>query len=234
MKRSTRRRLDLAGQWDLAFDNEKVGHAAGWAAGAWPAVMSEVVQAPALWTVTHPDKTGIGYYRRTFEIPADWRGQVARLCLGGVSYRLDAWLNGVYIGSHEGAYTPFSFDVSQAMRAGSQNEVVLRVASLAKNEAVDGMLLQQCPASKQSWYYIEAGLWGDVYLEALPPLWCEAVAIDPDLLGRRVSRWACRRGIPALRAMRSMIFCIVFDVIGPCFPPMKKLSVVASVRTKVL
>jgi beta-galactosidase len=181
-----RQRIDLAGQWDLAFDDDDVGVQNGWPAGGWPAAASAVIHVPALWTVTHPQRTGIGFYRRRISVARDWDGQVVRLCVGGASYRLDAWVNGVYAGSHEGAYTPFWLDVTRAVRAGSSNEVVLRVASLSKTEAVDGLLLQRCPASKQSWYYIEAGVWGDVYLETLPPCWCEAASIFPDLRGQGI------------------------------------------------
>ena len=186
MNNSMRQRLYLTGQWDWMFDGSGAGLSAGWMAGQWPAG-SESMAVPALWTVTHPDKVGIAFYRKQFSVPASWAGRTLRLHIGGASYRLDAWLNGVYIGSHEGAYTPFSFDVSQAARTGAENELVLRVASLAKDRAVDGLMLQQCPASKQSWYFIEAGLWGEVYLEALPLIWCGAVSIDPDLQRRRIT-----------------------------------------------
>jgi len=183
---SARRRLDLAGEWNLAFDANGAGLSSGWAAGNWPQDACESVKVPALWTVTHPDKVGIGFYHKTVEIPVEWHGRVVRLCIGGASYRLDAWLNGRYVGSHEGAYTPFSFDVTGAACFGASNELVLRVASLCKTQAVDGLVLQHCPASKQSWYYIEAGLWGDVYLEALPTSWCEAIAVEPDVQRERV------------------------------------------------
>lgn len=186
MEQDMRQHLDLNGVWHLAFDGLGVGVTNGWPAGAWPAEQAEAVAVPALWTVTHPEQTGVAFYRRLFAAPAGWRGQSVRLCVGGAAYRLDAWLNGRYLGSHEGAYTPFWLDVSGALRYGGQNELVLRVASLSKTAAVDGLLLPQCPASKQSWYYIEAGLWGDVCLEAHNPVWCEALAVWPDLAGRRV------------------------------------------------
>jgi hypothetical protein len=184
VEHSTRQRLHLAGKWDLAFDSAGEGLSAGWPA-AWPG-NSETVAVPALWTVTHPDVTGVGFYRKVFAVPAAWAGQVVYARFGGASYRLDAWLNGTYIGGHEGAYTPFAFDITRALRTGADNALVLRVASLSKTGPVDGLLLHQCPASKQLWYYIEAGLWGDVYLEARPPLWCEAVSVEPDLERRNV------------------------------------------------
>ena len=86
-----------------------------------------------------------------------------------------------FLGSHEGAYTPFWFDATTAARIGAENELVVRVAGLSRKTDVDGQPLQQAPASKQSWYYIESGLWGDVAVEAVPLLSCHDVVIQPDL-----------------------------------------------------
>lgn len=181
-----RARLALAGPWQLAFDPRDDGIRGRWMAGNWPEAGSAWVEVPALWNVTHPDAEGVGFYRRVFAIPPGWQGKVLRLHFEGASYRAEVWLNGWYVGSHEGAYTPFSLDVTAAARVGGENELVVRVASLARACDVDGMPLSQCPASKQSWYYTHGGLWGEVYLEALPVLSCRAVAIEPDLERERI------------------------------------------------
>lgn len=177
----SRRRQDLSGPWQLAFDPGEEGVRSHWMAGNWPLAKAEPVQVPALWDVTHPDAEGVGFYRRAFAVPADWQGGVLRLHFGGASYRAEVWLNGVFAGSHEGAYTPFDLDVTSLARAGAENELVVRVAALSKTRDVDGMALNQSPASKQSWYYTHGGLWGEVYLEALPRLSCRALSVEPDL-----------------------------------------------------
>jgi beta-galactosidase len=177
----SRARLDLSGPWQLAFDLGGEGIRDGWMAGSWPEARSDRVQVPAIWNITHPDAEGVGFYRKAFTIPADWRGEVLQLRFGGVSYRAEVWLNGVYVGSHEGAYTPFRFDVTSLARAGAENQLVVRVAALCKTEDVDGMVLRESPASKQSWYYTHGGLWGAVYLEALPRTHCQSVVVEPDL-----------------------------------------------------
>jgi hypothetical protein len=176
-----RERLDLAGGWQLAFDPDGQGARAGWPPGRWPEARAERVQVPAIWNVTHPDADGIGYYRRTFAVPVGWAGRVVRLNVGGASYRLEAWVNGRFVGSHEGSYTPCRFEVTGAIRPGEENELVLRVTSLSRTRAVDGMVLREMPAAKQSWYYAYGGLWGEVALEAVSPLRCESIAVEPDL-----------------------------------------------------
>ena len=176
-----RDRIDLAGTWQLAFDPEGQGIIDGWTSGAWPEDRAESTQVPSVWERTHPDAEGVGFYRRVFTVPVDWAQRVLYLRFGGASYRTEVWLNGHYLGSHEGAYTPFRFDATSAARIGAENELVVRVAGLSRKRDIDGMPLQQMPASKQSWYYIESGLWGDVSLEAVPRLSCHDVAIQPDL-----------------------------------------------------
>jgi beta-galactosidase len=184
---SSRARLDLSGSWQLAFDPGGEGIRSGWMAGNWPEENWDRVQVPALWNVTHPDIEGVGFYRKAFAVPSDWRGKVVQLRFGGVSYRAEVWLNGVYVGSHEGAYTPFTFDVTSMIETDSENRLVVRVAGLSKVKDVDGMALRESPASKQTWYYTHAGLWGEVCLDALPMLSCQAVIVEPDLAREAVS-----------------------------------------------
>src|SRR5439155_7195159 len=181
-----RARLNLAGSWQLAFDSERIGLQAGWVSGRWPDAVSDVVQVPSIWNVTHPTIEGVGFYRKRFNLPADWAGQALRLHFGGASYAVTVWLNERFVGSHEGAYDPFEFDVTSPCRFGLDNELVVRVAGVARTGTVDGHLLQQVPASKQSWYYTYSGLWGDVYLEAVPAISCQSLVVEPDLRRERI------------------------------------------------
>jgi hypothetical protein len=177
----SRARLNLAGAWQLTFDPDRIGLRDGWVSGRWPEAQSHAEHVPSIWNVKHPAAEGIGFYRRLFVLPADWAGRVIRLHFGGASYAAAVWFNACYAGSHEGAYDPFVFDVTALCRPGADNELVVRVAGLARTVAVDGLSLLQVPASKQSWYYTYGGLWGEVYLEAAAPLWCESLFVEPDL-----------------------------------------------------
>jgi hypothetical protein len=178
---STRSELDLSGDWQIVFDPHEAESRPGWSDGHWPEARSERIQVPAIWNIAFPDAGSVGYYRKVFDLPADWDGKAIQLHFEGVSYRAEVWLNGRFAGAHMGAYTPFSLDVTSLVNRGSANELVVRVASLSRTKDVDGMVLKFLPASKQGWYYIFGGIWGKVVLEALPLVACEAVAIDPDL-----------------------------------------------------
>ncbi len=52
------------------------------------------------------------------------------LHFGAVSYRADVWLNGAYIGAHEGGYTPFAFDVTDILGEGDNFLIVKADARL--------------------------------------------------------------------------------------------------------
>jgi beta-galactosidase len=79
-------------------------------------------------------KDGLGLYRRTFRIPAAWRGD-RRLCLRfeGVAFGFDAWVNGKKIGgSSASAYNPHTFDITDALLADPAADNVLAVQVTTK------------------------------------------------------------------------------------------------------
>jgi len=191
--------IDLSGEWQIVFDPETEGLKESWHAGSWPQGRSLPVQVPGIWNLSYPDAEGIGFYRSSFEVPEDWQDRAVLLNFQGVMYRCDVWLNGEYLGSHEGGFTPFSLEAHAHLYPGQENVLVVRVAGLSKEKAVDGLVLQHCPASKQSWYYVYAGIWGKVALEARAWAAREAAWVDPDLQNERAQlhvRLCNRRSAP--------------------------------------
>ena len=178
---TARDRLDLPGTWHLAFDPDGEGSRQGWMNGRWPAGRAEAAHVPGLWNLTHPDYAGAGWYRTMVDLPGDWANRMVRLHVGGASYRTEAWLNGQFLGTHEGAYTAFWFDATAAARLSEPNELVIRVTSLSLTRSIDGMALREMPVSKQWWLYPEGGLWGGAWFESVPLLSCAAISIEPDL-----------------------------------------------------
>lgn len=67
------------------------------------------------------------FYRRTFTVADSLQSKTALLKFLAVNYIADVWLNGTYLGWHEGGYTPFAFDISGALRYDSANVLVVRV-----------------------------------------------------------------------------------------------------------
>lgn len=184
-KTPLRSSVDLKGTWQLVFDKDGTGIERGWTRGEFPA-HAEAEQVPAIWEILHPDVQGVGFYRRTFTVPSEWKERALRLEFGGASYRADVWLNGTYLGGHEGSYTPFAFDVTDRVRRDAENELVVRVAGLARKGQVDGRVIDHVPHSKQDWYYLYSGLWGSVQLVARSRIAIESVSIEPYLRREQV------------------------------------------------
>src|SRR2546429_135999 len=75
--------------------------------------------------VPHQDRNWF-WYHRTFEVPV--LRSVAILGINKAQFGAAVWLNGVKIGDHLPCFTAAIFDVSQAVRRGS-NELIVRVGA---------------------------------------------------------------------------------------------------------
>ncbi len=104
------------------------------------------------------------WYRRAFTVPAAQRGQFAKLMFYAVNYVADVWLNGNYIGYHEGGYTSFAFDVSSAIKYDSVNVLAVRVDNPPWATRIDIV-----PYSRVDWFNY-TGIIHEAYLEFSNPV----------------------------------------------------------------
>ncbi|HYY94907.1 MAG TPA: hypothetical protein VE713_10340, partial [Pyrinomonadaceae bacterium] len=133
------------------------------------------------------DYMGVAWYRTTFERPDLSGGRRALLRFGACDYFAEVFVNGKPVGAHEGGYTPFVLDVTEALRAGA-NELAVRVTDPPSDEAegrarFPEMLYDEIPHGKQDWYVQTGGLWQPVTLETRPNLYIERVHVTPKLNG---------------------------------------------------
>ncbi|MDB6068132.1 MAG: glycoside hydrolase family 2 sugar binding [Pedosphaera sp.] len=122
----------------------------------------------------------VGWYRRMIEIPegAEWQGKRVILTIGAADFFTDCWCNGKHLGHHEGGYTPFEFDLTDALERGPsgrlQATLVLRVE--------DPMDNHEQPVGKQwRWYTTTSGIWQTVYLEPRNPAHIRSFRIFTDI-----------------------------------------------------
>lgn len=99
------------------------------------------------------------WYRTKFTVADSLQSKLARLNFYAVNYVADVWLNGEYLGWHEGGFTPFSFDVSGALRFDSANVLVVRVDNIPWGTRKDIVPYYPC-----DWFNY-TGIIHDVYLE---------------------------------------------------------------------
>ena len=69
---------------------------------------------------------GTGWYRLKFQAPSAAKGSRYFLQFDAVSTVADIWLNGHYLGKHEGAFARFRFDATAAMNPSGDNLLVVK------------------------------------------------------------------------------------------------------------
>lgn len=68
-------------------------------------------------------------YRRTVTVPDSWDGATLKLRFGAVYSHAEVYWNGERIGTHSGGFTPFEFDVTDAVEVGSENTITVVVTA---------------------------------------------------------------------------------------------------------
>ena len=76
--------------------------------------------------------TGIGWYRKHFNLSAKGGPQQVQLNFEGVFQRADVWINGHLLGRHNNGYVSFKYDVTRYLNKAGNNVIVLRVDNLAQ------------------------------------------------------------------------------------------------------
>ncbi len=122
-----------------------------------------------------PDRYMDGaWYRRHFTVPADAAGKYVKLMFEAANYFTDVWINGKWIGCHEGGYTPFAFDVSQYLNYGQDNVIAVRVDNIpwlpngdTSPEALATNSHNTVPYVTGDWWNY-GGITRNVYLEISP------------------------------------------------------------------
>lgn len=124
--------ISLSGKWLFSIDKEQIGEQQGWNKPTFDSSSWRNVSVPHTWNVMseYSDYEGFAWYRRTFTAPAESQNGHLRLKFEAVFYLARVWLNGQYLGQHEGGYTPFEFDITSAVKPGEENVLAVQVDNL--------------------------------------------------------------------------------------------------------
>ncbi|MDH6627807.1 hypothetical protein M2271_005636 [Streptomyces sp. LBL] len=142
------------------------------------------------------------WYRRTFTVPADWRigsAQRLRLNFGAVDWRSEVYVNGTKVAAHEGGYDKFGADITDALKPGRTQELIVGVYD--PTDAANG---ENPPLGKQRldpsgiWYTPSSGIWQTVWMEPVARDHVDSLKLTPDVPGKRLTVEArgVRAGVP--------------------------------------
>jgi hypothetical protein len=128
----------------------------------------------------------MGWLKRSFTLPQNWTGKRIVLHFEAVAGDAEILVNGKTAGHHFGIFLPFDLDVTNFIHPGVQNEIAvgIRKASLFDKRGEYGRRTYQAGSF---WGQHIAGIWQDVYLEALPQVYVANVYIQPKLREDRLA-----------------------------------------------
>ena len=106
--------------------------------------MTRETRVPSVIQEVFPGYHGVAWYWRTYTAPRHpLSGGRHLLRFWAVSYIAEVWVNGKRVGDHEGGESPFTLDVTDAVKPG-RNTLAVRVLN-PTNEPIDGITLKQTP-----------------------------------------------------------------------------------------
>jgi hypothetical protein len=164
--------INLNGWWDFRFDSADVGETEKWYTDA--SDFDRKILVPFPWGSKLsgvPNQADIAWYSRQVSVPEDWAGQNVFIIFGACDWKTSVWLDGQLLGTYQGGYTPFEFEITSLIKKGQKQTLVLKVDDSPHPFKLEG---------KQG--YGEAkGIWQTVYMEARGPVFLKYVHFMPDI-----------------------------------------------------
>ncbi|MEO8416427.1 MAG: beta-galactosidase GalA [Ginsengibacter sp.] len=98
--------------------------------------------------------TSVGWYRKTFTIPASDLGKLISIAFDGVYRNSMVWLNGFYLGTEASGYNSFEYNISEYVNYGGENTIAVRADA----------------TTEEGWFYEGAGIYRHVWLNKTSPI----------------------------------------------------------------
>jgi beta-galactosidase len=112
----------------------------------------------------------VGSYRRTFTIPADWKGEDVYMHIGSATSNITIYVNGKYVGYSEDSKVACEFDITKYIIPGKENLIAMQI-------------MRWCDGSwnEDQDFWRLCGIAREAYLYARPKAHIDDVFITPDL-----------------------------------------------------
>ena len=197
--------IDLSGIWQFQVDWNEEGESSGWQT-CLPTPAD--IAVPASWNEQFQEERiknwlGSVWYAKEFYCPAEWHDRTVWLRIGAANYRAKVWLNGEFLGEHEGGYLPFQFEIGRLVTRGKKNQLVIKVNNTLTPDTVPqgGLKVPQ----EQEWlrnypptsfdFFPYGGIHRPVVLYATPKSYLQDIIVKTDIENDtgRIS-WTLRTG----------------------------------------
>ncbi|MDX9883095.1 MAG: glycoside hydrolase family 2 TIM barrel-domain containing protein [Prolixibacteraceae bacterium] len=132
------------------------------------------------------------WYSRLFSVPSEWKNKNVLLHFGAVDWQADVWLNGIKIGTHQGGYAPFRFDITSFLVKNKPQQLVVKVWDPSdKGFQPRG---KQVSEPRTIWYTPVTGIWQTVWIEPVEKAYISHLKAIPNIDGNTVSVFASTEG----------------------------------------
>ena len=168
--------LNLNGWWDYAICDRAEAFP-GWQ-GKILVPFSPESLLSGLPEGTEVTPSDVLYYRLKFTVPEGFLKAHTFLHFGAVDCACRVYLNEKELGTHVGGYTPFSFDITAAVREGA-NTLELAVTDPSDTEWHSRG--KQRIKHGGIWYTPQSGIWQTVWMESVPETYLKDLTILPDI-----------------------------------------------------
>ena len=118
------------------------------------------------------------WYKREFTIPATWKDKNVMLNFGAVDWKTEVFVNDVMVGSHQGGYTPFSFNITPFLAGKTKHKLIVRVWDPTDRGFQPRG--KQINSPNGIWYTSVTDIWQTVWLEPVSANFITAIKAIPD------------------------------------------------------
>ncbi|MCK5329958.1 MAG: beta-glucuronidase, partial [Candidatus Marinimicrobia bacterium] len=130
--------IDLSGFWKIRTDRADIGESDEWYNDF---SYETEIGVPGSWNeqlAEHGLMNYIGtlWYKKKFYVPSSTPQKKVLLRIGAADYRAKVWLNGRFVGDHEGGSLPFEFDITDFSSNTNENLLVIRVNNVLDHETL--------------------------------------------------------------------------------------------------
>ncbi|HAH23731.1 MAG TPA: glycoside hydrolase family 2 [Prolixibacteraceae bacterium] len=169
--------LNLNGYWNFMFDKQNVGETQKWFEN--PSSFTKQILVPFPWGSKLSEvanEADIAWYARKVKIPEAWKNKRIFVVVGASDWTTLGWFEGKLVGSNQGGYTPFEFELTSNVTWGKEQNLVFKV---------DDSNLPFKLSGKQG-YGDAKGFWQTVYLEARGSNYLDLIHFTPDIDNNKV------------------------------------------------
>jgi beta-galactosidase/beta-glucuronidase len=125
------------------------------------------------------------WYQRNFTVASNWKNKKILLHFGAVDWKTDVWVNDIKIGTHQGGYTPFDFDITPYLIKDKAQKLSVKVWDPTdKGFQPRG---KQMNDPKGIWYTPVTGIWQTVWIEPVEMSYITQLKTVPNIDGGNVS-----------------------------------------------